>query len=48
MNRKLKVVLVDDNLAFLEGLEALLETDDRFEVMSPYFLPVKPCLTITN
>lgn len=34
MNRKLKVVLVDDNLAFLEGLEALLETDDRFEVVA--------------
>lgn len=36
MNNNIKVVLVDDNLAFLEGLEALLETDERYEVVAKF------------
>lgn len=36
LNHRIKVVLVDDNAAFLEGLEALVETDDRYEVVAKF------------
>lgn len=36
VNHKIKVVLVDDNVPFLEGLEALIETDDRYEVVAKF------------
>lgn len=36
MNATLKVVIVDDNLTFLEGLEALLDMDDRIEVVARF------------
>ena len=36
MRRKTRVVIVDDNVAFLEGIEALLETNDDIEVVAKF------------
>lgn len=36
MNRKIKVAIVDDNLPFLEGLEAFVESDERFDVVAKF------------
>ncbi|HKM92601.1 MAG TPA: response regulator transcription factor [Prolixibacteraceae bacterium] len=36
MGRKTKVAIVDDNLAFLEGLSALIDSDDSFELVSKF------------
>ena len=36
MSRKIRVALVDDNVAFLEGIEALLEIDDNLEVVGRF------------
>jgi DNA-binding NarL/FixJ family response regulator len=33
---RIKVVLVDDNKAFLEGLEALLENDGKFDIIGKF------------
>lgn len=35
-SHKIKVVLVDDNVAFLEGLEALIEMNEGFEVVAKF------------
>lgn len=36
MGRKIRVAIVDDNIAFLEGIEALLEIDDNLEVIGRF------------
>lgn len=36
MVRKTKVAIVDDNLAFLEGLSALIDSEERFELVSKF------------
>ena len=36
MGRKIRVVIVDDNIAFLEGIEALLETNDQIELVGRF------------
>lgn len=36
MGKRIKVVLVDDNKAFLEGLEALLENDGNYEILGKF------------
>jgi DNA-binding NarL/FixJ family response regulator len=36
MSRKIRVAIVDDNIPFLEGLEAFVEADERFEVMAKF------------
>lgn len=36
MGKRIKVVLVDDNKAFLEGLEALLENEEKFEIIGKF------------
>lgn len=36
MKNKIRVVLVDDNEAFLEGLCALFESEDQFEVLASF------------
>lgn len=36
INRKIKVAICDDNLPFLEGLGALVESDERFDVVAKY------------
>lgn len=36
MRRKIRVAIVDDNVAFLEGIEALLESDDNIEVVGRF------------
>lgn len=36
MGDRIKVVLVDDNKAFLEGLEALLENDGKFDIIGKF------------
>jgi DNA-binding NarL/FixJ family response regulator len=33
MDKTYKIAIVDDNKAFLEGLSALLDNDERYEVM---------------
>ena len=36
INRKIKVAICDDNLPFLEGLGAFVESDERFEVVAKF------------
>lgn len=36
VGEKIKVVLVDDNKAFLEGLEALLENQGKFDIIGKF------------
>lgn len=36
MNKRIKVVLVDDNKAFLEGLEALLENEGKYDIIGKF------------
>jgi len=36
VGKRIKVVLVDDNKAFLEGLEALLENEEKFEIIGKF------------
>ncbi len=36
MANTFKVIIVDDNSAFLEGLTSLIETDNKYEVVATY------------
>lgn len=36
LNRKIKVAICDDNLPFLEGLSAFVESNERFEVLAKF------------
>jgi two-component system nitrate/nitrite response regulator NarL len=36
MNKKIKIAIVDDNKTFLEGLVALLENNEQFEIVAVF------------